>query len=583
MRRLSAFVAAAALLLWLTVPSCRGSEKGAGSVPAPSGEILLNQVGYQPASQKVALVRCNSEKFVVREAAGGRVVFRGSCGKPRYWSYSGDTVRSADFSQLVAPGRYLICTEGKEKCSAPFTISDTVYRAIAAAAVKAFYYNRSGFEITGEYGGKWARAEGHPDTSVIIHRSAASPSRAEGTLISSPGGWYDAGDYNKYIVNSGITTYTLLLFYRMFPEYCRSQQLNIPESNNNIPDVVDELLYNLKWMMTMQDPADGGVYHKLTNKDFDGFEMPAADGQPRYVVQKSTAAALDFAAVMAAAARIFAGDPSSELRELSRLCATAAARAYGWAKINPGIIYMQPPDISTGVYGDRDLSDEWYWANTEMALLKNDISMLPPVDTPDRTPGQLSWNRVKDLGLYSLALSGNPLFNEAATEATAVLKSYADTLLRKSEESAYRVSIDYFYWGSNSDVANQAMLKQIVMRITGDDRYLPSVQGDIDYLLGRNATGYCFVTGFGSKSPMHIHHRPSGADSIPEPVPGFLVGGPNLSVPGDCIPAVKRSEYPAKSYSDLECSYSTNEICINWNAPLVFVLGAMDAAGEQLQ
>jgi endoglucanase len=121
------------------------------------------------------------------------------------------------------------------------------------------------------------------------------------------------------------------------------------------------------------------------------------------------------------------------------------------------------------------------------------------------------------------------------------------------------------------------MLKLIVMRLTGDKKYLPSIQGDVDYILGRNATGYCFVTGFGDLSPLNIHHRPSGADGIAEPVPGFLVGGPNISVLNDCILPVGRSQFPAASYTDSECSYSTNEICINWNAPLVFVMGAMDA------
>ena len=181
------------------------------------------------------------------------------------------------------------------------------------------------------------------------------------------------------------------------------------------------------------------------------------------------------------------------------------------------------------------------------------------------------------LGVISLALTEIPAFAEAKNAAAALLTGYADELKKKSEVSPYRISLDYFAWGSNSDVANQAMLKLIAMKLTGDAGYLPSVQGDVDYILGRNATGYCFVTGFGHLSPMNIHHRPSGADGVAEPVPGFLVGGPNISVLNDCFPKVKRSEFPAASYTDSECSYSTNEICINWNAPLVFVLGAMDA------
>jgi len=168
-------------------------------------------------------------------------------------------------------------------------------------------------EITADFGGKWTRPAGHPDTAVLVHSSAASALRPEGFKISSPGGWYDAGDYNKYVVNSGISTYTLLLFYQLYPAYCKNYKDNIPESINNISDVMNELLYNLRWMLTMQDPNDGGVYHKLTNKKFCDFIMPDKAKDPRYVVSKSTAASLDFAATMAMASRVFAKAGSPEL------------------------------------------------------------------------------------------------------------------------------------------------------------------------------------------------------------------------------------------------------------------------------
>jgi endoglucanase len=410
---------------------------------------------------------------------------------------------------------------------------------------------------------------------VIVHKSAASKSRPEGTVISSPGGWYDAGDYNKYIVNSSITNYTLLLFYQLYPEYCRSLNLNIPESGNEIADVVDELLYNLRWYLTMQDPEDGGVYHKLTNDNFYGFEMPHEATRPRYVVQKSTAAALDFAAVTAMAGRVFAGNPSDELKALSAICLDASAKAMKWAEANPDKIYTQPKDISTGAYGDDNLSDELFWAKAETAL---STGVVPGPDFLSGIKvGTPTWNQSATLGLISLALAEDDSFSELQDEAIALIVGYADELAEKSAASPYRISLDWFAWGSTSDVANQALIKIIAMKLTGDKKYLPSVQADVNWLLGTNPTGYCFVTGFGTLSPMNIHHRPSGADRVPEPYPGFLVGGPNTVVMNDCQPPVPRSTFPAKSYSDVECSYSTNEIAINWNAPLVFVLGAMDS------
>src|SRR5471030_407605 len=215
---------------------------------------------------------------------------------------------------------------------------------------------RASTPLNEKYAGKWARAEGHPDTSVLIHPSAASEKRPAGTRISSSRGWYDAGDYNKYIVNSGISTSTLLSLYEDFPSYMKTVKLNIPESGNHIPDVLNEVLWNLRWMLTMQDPNDGGVYHKLTNAKFDPMEMPDKDQTPRYVVQKSTAATLDFAAVMAQASRIFRNFPK-ELPGLADSCIKQADMAWDWAVKNPNVIYNQDamnkkfePKVTTGAY-----------------------------------------------------------------------------------------------------------------------------------------------------------------------------------------------------------------------------------------
>lgn len=137
-----------------------------------------------------------------------------------------------------------------------------------------------------KYAGDWIRKEGHPDTTVFIHPSAVSLKRLANTAFSSPGGWYDAGDYNKYIVNSGITMGTMLSAYEDFPTYFNNLQTNIPESSDPIPDLLNEVLYNLRWMLTMQDKEDGGVYHKCINAGFDAMEIPEAATEKRYVIQK---------------------------------------------------------------------------------------------------------------------------------------------------------------------------------------------------------------------------------------------------------------------------------------------------------
>ena len=537
--------------------------------------IKINQLGYLPNAAKQAVVGLGDETFKVVDSSQ-RIVFSGRSFVVRSCPYSGESVRIADFTPASKPGRYyLVTARGK---SYPFTISDTLLKSLSYASLRAFYYNRASIAIDAEHGGRWSRPMGHPDTSVIVHQSAASKERPAGFRFSSPKGWYDAGDYNKYIVNSGISCYTMLLAYHQNAAYYQKQTLNIPESNNSLPDILDELLWNLRWMLTMQDPNDGGVYHKLTNKSFDGFVMPDKATEARYVVSKSTAATLDFAATMAYSYRVFSAH-RKQLPGFADSCLAASKKAMQWAEQNPNLLYDQPSDVFTGKYDDTNLSDEWFWAKVELALATKEKSYLKGVSIADVKSATPTWNSVGMLGVCSLALSSkgevDKLFQQQAARKLVAL---ADSLCKVQQLSAYNISLTSFDWGSNSDVANQGIVKMLANKLNPNKKYVAGAYGELSYLLGCNPLGISYITGVGSKSPMNIHHRPSGADGIEEPVPGFLAGGPNLVVPTDCGPSPKRDViHPAKSYEDSLCSYSTNEVAINWNAPLACLVGLIDA------
>lgn len=538
--------------------------------------ILIPQNGYIASLDKIAIVRVQADSFYITRSDNS-VCYKGKLTTPKFWSYSDEWVQSADFSSLNESGEYFFIIPGANE-KIKFSIKADPYGDIASAAVKALFYNRCSYPVLPEYGGIWAREAGHPDNEVYIHSSAASESRPEGTVISSPGGWYDAGDYNKYIVNSGISTYTMLLAFEYYPDYWKNRNLNIPESHNTIPDILDETLYNLRWMLTMQD-TDGGVYHKLTTRDFEPFIMPVDAHEKRYVIQKNTAASLDFAATMAHASIILSGF-SGELPGLADSCRKAAQSAWDWCKKNPAILYRQPQDISTGAYGDGDIRDEWFWAGVEMAILTGSSypdSLMNKLEF--KTP---SWGNVATLGLITTLKNSGKVSSEQLAKCQKIYFDYIDHLVAVGNQAAYPVSLDYFAWGSNSDVANQGLMKMIAYTCHKDARYLSSALNDMNYLAGVNPTGYCFITGFGEKSPVNIHHRVSGSDKIKLPVPGFLAGGPNTVVLQDC-PDIKRSLLPALSYVDEECSYSTNEIAINWNAPLAFLSGAISFEGSTLK
>ena len=539
--------------------------------------IQLNQVGYLPGAAKWAVVRdVKAESFAIVDAGSGREVFRGALGTAQPWEPAQEALRLADFSALREPGRYRLQVAGVAP-SAPFVIAADAYAAVNAAALKFFYFNRASVALDAAHAGVWARPAGHPDDRVFVHASAAGPGRPEGTVISAPKGWYDAGDYNKYIVNSGITVYTLLASYEHFPAVFQAQNLNIPESGNGLPDILDETLWNLEWMLAKQDPADGGVYHKLTDKGFDGIVMPHQAKNDRFVVMKATAATLDFAAVMAQAARVFA--PFEAQRPgLSARFLAASKRAWGWAQANPAVIYKQPADIHTGGYDDKNVSDEFAWAAAELFTTTREDrywqafrSNAPPIEVP-------GWPNVGALAWTTLAHHRDRL---AATDRAWVetqVRTLADGFAARWQASPYRVAMQTvdFHWGSNAVALNQALMLIQGHRVSGDRRMLDAAQAAMDLVLGRHPTGYSMVTGFGTRSPLHPHHRPSGATPQQPPVPGMIVGGSNPNSGDDCKTPYP-SKAPAKFFQDDFCSYTTNEIAINWNAPLVYVSAALQA------
>ncbi|WP_255473990.1 glycoside hydrolase family 9 protein [Pontibacter qinzhouensis] len=558
--------------------------------------IHLNQVGFYLSAPKIAIVtgETGGDTFYLKTSDLSETVFTGRLAEARAGEYSQKQTRLADFSDFSATGNFVLVVPGVGHSFA-FDVKQEVHKELAAAALKGFYFQRASTDLQPEYAGKWHRPAGHPDSEVLVHPSAATAQRPAGTVISSAKGWYDAGDYNKYIVNSGITMGTLLAAYEDFPDYFQQQQLNIPESGNKVPDLLDEVLWNLRWMLTMQDPGDGGVYHKLTNPAFDGMVMPSEANGVRYVVQKGTAATLDFAAVMAQASRVYKPFEST-FPGLSDSCLVAATKAWEWAQQNPAILYQQDdlnkrfePAISTGAYGDSDLTDEFIWAASELYVTTKNAAYYRAVKLfPDANMPLPGWNQVRLLGYYSLVRHARNLTPEAQKDEPELKKRllrFADELLEGAADRSYGTVMgksekDYI-WGSSSVAANQGIALLQAYNVTSEKKYLHGALSNLDYLLGRNATGYSFVTGFGEKSTLHPHHRPSVADGIPEPVPGLLSGGTNARANQQDKCTTYRSEFPDEMYTDDDCSYASNEIAINWNAPLVYLAAALEALQQE--
>ena len=566
---------AMALLTAVTMP--------ASSVKNP---IKVNQVGYLTHESKIATIEpeAKTKSFLIRDQEG-KTIWRTKHATNKKSPFSSKIRQEIDFSSITKPGRYTLVA-GRHQQS--FIISSDPYTEALKASIKGYYYQRSGESLERKYAGEYARPAAHLDSHVMVHPSAATPKRPAGTIISSPKGWYDAGDYNKYIVNSGFTLGLILQSYQLHQDRFNSLNLQIPESDNKIPDILDEMMYNLEWMLTMQDPTDGGVYHKLTTPNFEGFVMPEDCKQQRYVVQKTTTAALDFAATMALAARIYQRFP--EFQSFCRQGIEAAERAYAWAVKHPTVYYDQDgnnkkfsPAIHTGGYGDNHTEDEFFWAATELYLTTSETSYLEQAKqfVPDEFSIP-SWGNVAGLGIFQWVnqeLLGTPEAGKLPMEVLKEsLKEKCDESIKELATSSFHSifgnSAQDFHWGSNSESClGRGIAQMYEYALTKDSKYRQAALSTLDYFFGRNATGYCYLTGFGTQRVMNIHHRISAADNIKEPVPGLVAGGANKGQEdAEFVPAYA-SNIPDESYQDNVGSYASNEIAINWNAYLVSLLG----------
>ena len=524
----------------------------------------INQIGYRVGDTKeFALVDGNGNVEIAN--ASGTTVLTATPSAASNWQPSGQNVQLVDISELNTPGTYSIKVGG-QVVRQDLKISGSTYEDVVKASLKWYYYQRASMALEETYAGQWKRAAGHTNASVQLHSSTG-----ESGSINSTKGWYDAGDYGRYIVNSGITTYTLLSLYEHFPEYFKTLKWNIP-ADGTLPDLLAEIKYNLDWMLTMQ-ASDGGVYHKLTSLGFPGDVMPADDTDPIYVIGKGTAATFDFAGVMAVAARVYKPfDVTYASKSLE-----AAKKAYAWGAQNPNKAYSNPNGVQTGEYGDKWLGDEKEFASTELFVSTGDASYKP-----NNASGNIpSWADVGGLATYGMATHATEFGGAAQAAKDSLLKVADDFVNRTKSGFGVVMAKNDFVWGSNAVAGNQGVWLLHAYYLTGEAKYYQAAVKVLDYLLGKNPLDMSFLTGFGTKSAKKPHHRPSTSDKVSDPIPGMIVGGPQPG--GEDIGSETweckdyRAGFPATSYVDNNCSYASNEVAINWNAPFAYLAGAIEA------
>lgn len=506
--------------------------------------IQINQLGYMPEMKKTALLRGSlAGEMQVRNAAG-EVVLAVPVEQKRTELW-GDSLATVDFSALTVPGTYTLhCGDA---CSYPFVVAETAYTACLTALVDMLYYQRCGCDLS-------------PATGVFAHPACHTAlARVYGTdeWVEVSGGWHDAGDYGRYIVPAAKTVADALLAW----------QWNPAAFVTGITPVLDEIRWELEWMLKMQR-ADGAVYHKVSCASFCGMVMPHEEAEELILSPVSTTATGDFAAAMAMASRFYQKVDAAFAQRMKE----AAIRAWNFLEGSEPILFRNPEGIRTGGYGDGSDRDERLWAAVELALTCGGDAYLTAacelLSNADHGYAPLGW---ADMRGYA-AIEGAQLPGEAGDICRRWVVKEADRLM--GQINAYGIALtDYLPWGSNMDVCNHGMIFFAAYQLTREETYRLAAEKQLHYVLGVNPVSYCYVSGFGSKPMSHPHHRPSVAQGVAQP--GMLSGGPCSGLLDACAREHLQGQPAGKCFVDDHASYSTNEICIYWNSPLIALLSGI--------
>ncbi|WP_422733703.1 glycoside hydrolase family 9 protein [Micromonospora sp. WMMD558] len=585
--------------------SLRGGNPPEPYVPDTGPRVRVNQVGYLPGGPKHATLVTDATETLPWQlrAASGDVVASGDTTPRGVDAASGQNVHTIDFSAYRAPTAGLTLTADGET-SHPFDVSGALYDRLRSDAVQFFYAQRSGITIDGDLlGEEYARPAGHVgvapnqgDTEV-----PCQPGVCDYTL-DVRGGWYDAGDHGKYVVNGGIATYQLLSTFERTKTAATADggaalgdnTLRVPERGNGVPDILDEARWELEFLLRMQVPAGkplaGMAHHKIHDRQWTGLPLqPQDDPQPRELHPPSTAATLNLAAVAAQCARLFAPYDAA----FAGRCLTAAKTAYAAAEANPDR-YASPTDSTGGgAYDDTDVTDEFYWAAAELYLTTGAAAYLADVTASPHHTGDVfdargfGWQGVAALGRLDLATVPSGLPAAERSRIRASVTAAADAHLAEIGRQAYGLPLPgdagSYFWGGNSNVVNNAVVLATAFDLTGDTTYRDGAVQAMDYILGRNALNISYVTGWGEHAAENQHSRIFAHQldpDLPKPPVGSLAGGPNAALQDPFAAQLLAGCKPMFCYVDDINSYATNEVAINWNSALTWIASFLADQGD---
>ncbi len=594
--------------------------------------VRVNQVGYPIDGGKRAILTSQAmdvesvSSFEVVDADTGETVYQDSLSSAMDDEFGTDhTVKWADFTDLDEPGEYRIVAGEAESYSFTVDEASEVYAELLRDVGRLYTLKRSNTHIDDPYTGLEIGPGHSQDEDAIVAEPAddaadflAEEDVAPGDTIDVSAGWYDAGDYGKYVNPQAVSVAQLLLAYERNPEAFHVGQFYIPDSVDDpdvgeLPDVLVECKYALRFLAQMQR-SSGSLFYKVAgNESFPPDDVaPEADDQERYVFGHSSVGTAHACGAFAMAARVYEDhDPEFADEMLGR-----AEDAWSWLEENPDLVWEQSrnQDAGSGAYGRSDYDEpDRYWAAAELLRTTGDDSYDQWIQNTDlswgsfdgaaEVPGDveapIDWNNPVGLGQYAYYKAGGALGGTGQDDsgsAAAGLTSAFWVGQRYVGDAAadvhdvYTTGVYDFYWGHLKSGISRGVqglwAKEVYEESVDysphwytDEEFSDTIAGPLHHALGRSATGHSFVTGHGEKSTENPHDRI--VQSTGTLIPGMLVGGGHNAVfpengvdSGDCTSDHIEGEGTPHlmSYVDEHCSYATNEWAINYTAPLFMML-----------
>ena len=517
-------------------PAWQAEPKPSPAMPGKNvSAIKVDTVGYPAKWRKIVVFNVSPEGATVQDAKGKDVltIAPGDIVERGVDPASKDPVWQVDISKLTTPGEYVVVVG--EHRSESFRVADDVYANALTAGLKHFYFQRCRTALKAPHA-EWEGDAYLRETACHAHEDIGwdlndYPEKKRKWAVE--GGWHDAGNFEMYVPVTAPTAQALLMAYEVRPEIFDDSALNVPESGNKVPDILDEAKWGLDWVLTMQDES-GGFRHSEALRKWSAQGPADKELTPRWIAGVGTAATAKAVAVLAVASRVYKKwDPKFAAR-----CAAASHAGWKWLEAHPERVMVdgkgseQPlwddgPDVDS-VAGARLIAAAEVWrAFRTPSALTSAKALMKEKDTTAARLHKGAWGNLSRWGLMTLAADPETPAAIRTEARNRILEAAEDLKEQIDSKDGYRCATDLegYYWGHNSNLLEKAHLLLAAHRLDPKRQWLAEAARDQwHWILGRNPNGFSMVTRLG-KGPERIYHMEWGRAD--RPVPGYLVGGPN--------------------------------------------------------